>query len=96
MSSSVASILQPGLQEQAVPVARVPFVRWHRDLGSDDIGLVGGKNASLGELMRLDGIRVPNGFAITTDAFREFVEPVRETISEHIAGLHAGGDDSYA
>ena len=41
-------------------------IRWLESLGSEDIALVGGKNASLGELMKLQGIKVPNGFAITT------------------------------
>lgn len=43
----------------------------------DDVALVGGKNASLGELMRAlggQGIRVPEGFAVTTDSYRELVE----------------------
>ncbi len=34
------------------------------------VGLVGGKGANLGELSRIDGIRVPPGFCVTTDAFR--------------------------
>ncbi len=37
------------------------------------VALVGGKAASLGELGRIDGIRVPRGFCITTDAFRRIV-----------------------
>ncbi|NLG76073.1 MAG: phosphoenolpyruvate synthase, partial [Xanthomonadaceae bacterium] len=46
------------------------------DVGMDDVALVGGKNASLGEMIgklgRL-GIAVPDGFATTADAFREFL-----------------------
>lgn len=52
------------------------WVRWFEDLGSDDAGIVGGKNASLGEMVRSlgdRGIRVPSGFATTADAWREFV-----------------------
>ena len=48
------------------------FVRWFGDLGLTDVPLVGGKNASLGELYRRlseAGVRVPNGFAITADAY---------------------------
>ena len=47
------------------------------EVGISDIGLVGGKNASLGEMIRaLDskGIRVPSGFAITAEGYRYFVE----------------------
>lgn len=52
------------------------FIRWFRDIGLADVAMVGGKNASLGELFREltpSGIRVPNGFAITADAYRHFL-----------------------
>jgi pyruvate,water dikinase len=55
------------------------FIRWFEDIGLDDLPLVGGKNASLGELYRelaAQGIHVPNGFAITAEAYRFFL---RET-----------------
>jgi pyruvate,water dikinase len=51
------------------PRYAVPF----RELTSDDVATVGGKNASLGELIRELGplgVRVPDGFALTADAFR--------------------------
>ena len=54
----------------------VAYIRWFADLGLDDIPLVGGKNASLGELHRAlaaVGVRVPPGFAITADAYRVFL-----------------------
>ncbi|WP_235003503.1 PEP/pyruvate-binding domain-containing protein [Blastococcus haudaquaticus] len=44
-----------------------------RDVGLGDVATVGGKGASLGELLRA-GIRVPTGFAVTTAAFRQTVE----------------------
>ena len=53
------------------------FVRWFEELGMDDVPEVGGKNASLGELLSSltkKGIRVPDGFATTSDAFRTFFE----------------------
>ncbi|MCD2516179.1 phosphoenolpyruvate synthase [Massilia sp. G4R7] len=49
------------------------FIRWFAGIGIDDIPSVGGKNASLGEMVRElggRGVRVPNGFAVTADAFR--------------------------
>lgn len=49
-----------------------PYVRWFSDIRLDDVALVGGKTASLGELYStLSGqdIRVPNGFAITARAY---------------------------
>lgn len=52
------------------------YIRWFEDLGIEDVPLVGGKNASLGEMYRQltpGGIRVPNGFATTADAYREFL-----------------------
>lgn len=53
------------------------FVRWFSDIGLGDVPLVGGKNASLGELYRElagAGVRVPNGFAVTADGYRHFME----------------------
>jgi pyruvate,water dikinase len=49
------------------------FIRWFSEIGIVDVPLVGGKNASLGEMVRElggQGVRVPNGFAITADAYR--------------------------
>ncbi len=51
-----------------------PYIRWFKDLGLDDVALVGGKNASLGEMYRELGglgLTIPNGFAITAAAFRD-------------------------
>ncbi len=51
-----------------------PYVRWFSDLRNGDVAVVGGKNASLGELyseLAKEGIRVPNGFALTAEAYRE-------------------------
>ena len=64
------------------------FIRWFAELNLGDIPLVGGKNASLGELYRNlsgAGVRVPNGFAITADAYRHFMETTGLTTT--IAGL---------
>ncbi len=52
-------------------------VRWFSDLGMDNVDQVGGKNASLGEMVKnlADlGVNVPNGFATTADAYRRFLE----------------------
>ena len=49
------------------------YIKWFNELGIDDVDLVGGKNASLGEMyqnLTSEGIRIPNGFAITADAYR--------------------------
>jgi len=50
------------------------LVLWFRELGKDDIPLVGGKCANLGELYGKIGVPVPNGFAVTADAFSIFLE----------------------
>ena len=52
------------------------YIRWFDELTLDDIPLVGGKNASLGEMYRElsgQGVKVPNGFAITADAYRDML-----------------------
>lgn len=52
------------------------WIKWFSELGIHDIPIVGGKNASLGEMyreLRSEGVRVPNGFAVTADAFRYFL-----------------------
>jgi pyruvate,water dikinase len=57
-------------------MAAARYVRWFRELSLADVALVGGKNASLGELYReltSQGIRVPNGFAVTAEAYRYFL-----------------------
>jgi pyruvate,water dikinase len=53
------------------------YIQWFKDLGMDDVPVVGGKNASLGEMisnLSNAGIQVPDGFATTADAFREHLQ----------------------
>ena len=52
------------------------YIAWFSDLRITDIGSVGGKNASLGEMISQlshAGVRVPSGFATTAQAFRDFL-----------------------
>lgn len=61
-------------------------VVWFESVGRDDVALVGGKNASLGEMtahLATQGVRVPPGFATTADAYRQFVGA--NHLAEHIA-----------
>ncbi len=54
-----------------------PYVIPFQSLGMADIGKVGGKNASLGEMISnlgASGVRVPGGFATTADAYRDFLK----------------------
>ena len=49
-------------------------IRWFKDIRLEDVPLVGGKTASLGELysaLSPQGVRVPNGFAVTAKAYRD-------------------------
>jgi pyruvate,water dikinase len=55
-------------------VGQPKYVRWLRNLRSEDIASVGGKNAALGELhsaLLPRDVEVPNGFALSTDAYRD-------------------------
>jgi pyruvate,water dikinase len=53
------------------------FILWFNEIGIEDVPLVGGKNASLGEMyqkLHQRGIRIPNGFAVTAFAYRYFLK----------------------
>lgn len=54
-----------------------PFILWFDEISMDDVGQVGGKNASLGELIRdvePQGVRVPHGFAVTASAYYYYLK----------------------
>lgn len=62
------------------------------DVGIDDLGRVGGKNASLGEMTRrlsAVGVRVPEGFATTAEAYRLFItaNDLEEAIADRLVSL---------
>ncbi len=84
------------MSEQTTGTARPDHhadVRWFSDLGLGDLEQVGGKNASLGEMVsHLSdlGVRVPNGFATTADAFHRFIGDTG--LAERISGLLADLD----
>ncbi|CAM5670651.1 phosphoenolpyruvate synthase [Mycolicibacterium aubagnense] len=53
------------------------YIRFFEEFGIDDVALVGGKNASLGEMFQKlsgQGVRVPHGFAITAEAYRYMLD----------------------
>ena len=69
----------------------VNYIRWFNELTIDDVPLVGGKNASLGEMYRelgSQGVQIPNGFAITAEAYRYILDK-----SNSWAALHEALDD---
>lgn len=68
---------------------KTQWTRQFGELGIDDVPVVGGKNASLGEMTRelgALGVRIPDGYAVTADAYRHFLEanglvaPIREVM----------------
>ncbi|MGR9052686.1 MAG: phosphoenolpyruvate synthase [Gammaproteobacteria bacterium] len=72
---------------------RYRFVRWFEELTIEDIPLVGGKNASLGEMYRelgAEGVKVPNGFAITAEAYRTLLDQAGawDALHEALDGLN--------
>jgi pyruvate, water dikinase len=74
------------------------FVRWFENLRIDDVPLVGGKNASLGELIQTltsKGVRVPGGFALTSDAYWHYLDAsgLRPKLDALLA-RHANGEAS--
>lgn len=53
------------------------YIKWFKEIGIEEVSLVGGKNASLGEMYRNltpEGVKIPNGFAITAEAYRYVIE----------------------
>lgn len=69
------------------------YLRWFDQIGLEDVGLVGGKNASLGELyreLRPTGVMVPNGFATTAAAYRNFLAEtgLNDLIAATLANLN--------
>lgn len=53
------------------------IILWFKDLRKEDIPLVGGKCANLGELVGRIGVPVPNGFAISANAYKVFLEKTK-------------------
>jgi len=68
------------------------LVLWFSELGIEDVPLVGGKNASLGEMYRnltSKGVKIPNGFAVTATAYNYLLDKagIRSQIKEVLKGL---------
>ena len=73
------------------------FILWFDQLGIEDVPLVGGKNASLGEMfqnLEAKGVKVPNGFAVTASAYFHLLktsgikDKVKELINFSIFSCH--------
>lgn len=68
------------------------LVMWLNEVGMEDIELVGGKNASLGEMIKglsSIGVKIPMGFVVTSKAYHYFIDynNLRDKIREALAGL---------
>jgi len=79
---------------------RNKYIRWFEDLGSDDVPQVGGKNASLGEMIRSlkkEGVRVPDGFATTAVAYREYIAAngIEDAIRDNLEAMKTGKATLY-
>ncbi len=69
-----------------------PLILWFDQIGIQDVPLVGGKNASLGEMyqhLTSKGVNVPNGFAITAEAYKHLLRGagIEQSIRDVLEGL---------
>jgi len=69
------------------------FILWFNEIGINDVGSVGGKNASLGEMYRFltpKGVRIPNGFTITAFAYKHLIKKagLQSEIQSVLKGLN--------
>ncbi len=69
------------------------FVLWFNVIGKGDVNLVGGKNASLGEMISKTKIPVPPGFAVTSKAYWHFIREngLEEYIKGELRGINTKG-----
>jgi pyruvate,water dikinase len=83
------------MQSRGGKVSRMSPVVWFEDVRRSDVARVGGKNASLGEMianLSKTGVRVPPGFATTAEAYWQFVETnklngrIASTLADYRAG----------
>ena len=68
------------------------YILWFKELEIGDVPLVGGKNASLGEMyqkLTSKGVNIPNGFAVTASAYRHLLRDagIEQAIKDALAGL---------
>jgi pyruvate,water dikinase len=80
---------------------RYRYIRFFNEIGIDDVPSVGGKNASLGEMYREltpQGVRVPNGFAITAQAYWYVLEKagIAQRLRDALDGLRADDAEDLA
>jgi pyruvate,water dikinase len=87
MINDFAPNLQPTAFCFNLRESTMPYTLWFDRAGKEALALVGGKNASLGELIRA-GIPVPPGFSVTTDAYLEFITgSLKDQIEQILSGI---------
>ncbi|NOZ76456.1 MAG: phosphoenolpyruvate synthase, partial [Euryarchaeota archaeon] len=64
-------------------------IAWFEELGKDDVGLVGGKGANLGEMTKAK-LPIPPGFVVTAAAYNQFLDEtgIRDSINEILSGAN--------
>jgi len=77
------------------------YIRFFSDIGIDDVGSVGGKNASLGEMYQTlapQGVNVPNGFATTAEAYHYFLRhnQLKAPIEDELRALNVNDTEALA
>ncbi len=72
-------------------MSKLELIKWFKEISLEDVPIVGGKNASLGEMFQEltpKGVKIPNGFAITAEAYRYFIKsnnldaPIQDILSQ--------------
>jgi rifampicin phosphotransferase len=58
------------------------YVLGFQEINKTKLMVVGGKGANLGELSKIEGVRVPDGFCITTEAFKRIIEETSSNYTE--------------
>jgi rifampicin phosphotransferase len=73
------------------------YVLGLQEIDKTKLAMVGGKGANLGELSRIDGVRVPEGFCVTTEAYKSIIgqTPAFHALLEQLSFTGGGqGKDS--
>src|SRR5690606_19240322 len=77
------------------------YIKTFDEISLADVPLVGGKNASLGELVKsvaIHGIQVPHGFCVTATAYRLLIEEgkIKDEIEQLLSGADKGDLDDFS
>jgi pyruvate,water dikinase len=80
--------------KESVMEKKYKYIRFFKEIGVDDVALVGGKTSSLGEMYRKltpQGVKVPNGFAITAAAYRYILDKANawDALHKALEGIDA-------